>query len=146
MVKVALLIGVSQYEPGLTALPSAVRNVAAMQRVLQQAEMGGFEQVKMLSNPTPMAMQKAIETVFSGLTEDDLGLLFFSGHGLKDENGRLYFATRYTRKDTTGGLLRATAFPASFIQDIMDKSRCQQQVIVLDCGFARAPLTQVLAQ
>ncbi|MDJ0705229.1 MAG: caspase family protein [Leptolyngbyaceae cyanobacterium MO_188.B28] len=138
MVKVALLIGVSQYEPGLTALPSAVRNVAAMQRVLQNPETGGFEQVKVLSNPTPMSMQKAIEMMFSDLAEDDLGLLYFSGHGLKDENGRVYFATRYTRKDATGGLLRATAFPASSIQDILNKSRCQQQVIVLDCSFSRA--------
>ena len=135
MIKVALLIGVSQHEPGLTALPSAVGNVTAMQRVLQHPEMGGFEPVKTLINPTPMAMQDAIETLFSNLAEDDLALLFFSGHGLKDENGRLYFATRYTRKDSTGGLLRATAFPASFIQEIMNKSRCNQQVMVLDCGF-----------
>ena len=138
MVKVALLIGVSQYEPGLTALPSAVRNVAAMQRVLQNPETGGFNQVKVLSNPTPMSMQKAIEMVFSDLAEDDLGLLYFSGHGLKDETGRIYFATRYTRKDATGGLLRATAFPANFVQDILNKSRCQQQVMVLDCSFSRA--------
>ena len=138
MVKVALLIGVSQYEPGLTALPSAVRNVAAMQRALQNPETAGFAQVKVLSNPTPMSMQKAIEMTFSDLAEDDLGLLYFSGHGLKDEDGRVYFATRYTRKDATGGLLRATAFPANFIQDILNKSRCQQQVIVLDCSFSRA--------
>ncbi len=34
MAKVALLIGVSEYEPGLNSLPGAVKDVEAMQRVL----------------------------------------------------------------------------------------------------------------
>jgi uncharacterized caspase-like protein len=42
MTKVALLIGVSEYEPGLNRLPSAVKDVEAMQRVLAHPEMGGF--------------------------------------------------------------------------------------------------------
>jgi uncharacterized caspase-like protein len=42
MKKLALLIGVSQYQPGLNALPGAVQDVKAMQRVLQHSEMGDF--------------------------------------------------------------------------------------------------------
>lgn len=34
MAKVALLIGISEYEPGLNPLPNAVKDVEAMQRVL----------------------------------------------------------------------------------------------------------------
>ncbi len=42
-------------------------------------------------------MQEAIETLFSGRTKGDLVLLFFSGHGVKDDNGKLHLATRITR-------------------------------------------------
>jgi len=34
MVKVALLIGVSEYEPGLNPLPAATKDVEAMRKVL----------------------------------------------------------------------------------------------------------------
>lgn len=138
MAKVALLIGVSEYAAGLNPLPGAVRDVEAMQRVLQHTEMGGFDEVKTLPNPDPIAMQEAIEMLFSGRVRDDLALLFFSGHGVKDDSGRLYFATRLTRKASTGNLVKATAVPASFVQDIMSHSRCKRQVVILDCCFSGA--------
>lgn len=40
MAKVALLIGISEYEPGLDPLPSAVKDVEAVRRVLVNPEMG----------------------------------------------------------------------------------------------------------
>jgi Caspase domain len=42
MAKYALLIGVSEYQPGLNTLPGAVQDVKAMQRVLQHSDMGDF--------------------------------------------------------------------------------------------------------
>ncbi|MCG6136816.1 MAG: caspase family protein [Nostoc sp. LLA-1] len=93
MAKVALLIGVSEYELGLTSLPAAERDVQSMQRVLQHPEIGNFDEVKTLINPQTQEMAKAIETLFDGRQRDDLILLFFSGHGIKDESGKLYFST-----------------------------------------------------
>lgn len=138
MVKVALLIGVSEYEPGLNPLPESAKDVEAMQQVLQQSEMGGFDEVRTLPNPDPLAMQEAIETLFSGRVKDDLALLFFSGHGVKDDSGRLYFATRITRKNSRGELVKATAVPASFVHEIMSNSRSRRQVVILDCCFSGA--------
>ncbi|MBE9205184.1 GUN4 domain-containing protein [Nostoc sp. LEGE 06077] len=138
MAKMALAIGVSDYEPGLTPLPGATRDVEAIQRVLQHPDMGGFDDVKTLLNPEPLVMQEAIETLFSGRTKDDLVLLFFSGHGVKDDNGKLHLATRITRKTHQGELIRATAVPASFLQDIMSNSRSRRQVVILDCCFSGA--------
>jgi tetratricopeptide (TPR) repeat protein len=138
MSKLALVIGVSDYEPGLTPLPGAARDIDEMQKVLQHPDIGGFDDIKMLSNPEPLAMQEAIETLFSGRTKDDLVLLFFSGHGVKDDNGRLHLATHITRKTAQGELIRATAVPASFVQDIMSNSRSKRQVVILDCCFSGA--------
>jgi len=138
MKKTALLIGMSQYQPGLSPLPGAVRDMAAMQRVLQHPDMGGFDEVKILANPDVQQMQEAIEALFSSCVKEDLTLLFFSGHGIKDDRGRLYFATPLTRKNSNGDLVKATAVPASFVQDIMSQSRCNRQVVILDCCFSGA--------
>jgi uncharacterized caspase-like protein len=138
MAKFALLIGVSEYEPGLNPLPAAVKDVAAFQRILQDAEMGGFDEVKTLINPDPQTMQYAIETLFTGHSKDDLELLFFSGHGIKDDSNNLHFATRITAKNPKGDLIRSTAVPARFIREVMDNSRTKRQVIILDCCFSGA--------
>jgi uncharacterized caspase-like protein len=138
MAKFALLIGVSEYEPGLSPLPAAVKDVAAFQRILQDAEMGGFDEVKTLINPDPQSMQYAIETLFTGHSKDDLELLFFSGHGIKDDSNSLHFATRITCKNPKGDLIRSTAVPARFIREVMDNSRTKRQVIILDCCFSGA--------
>ncbi len=42
MTKVALLIGVSEYESGLTPLPGALADIDALQRVLVDPERGDF--------------------------------------------------------------------------------------------------------
>jgi uncharacterized caspase-like protein len=136
--KIALLIGVGEYGLGLNPLPGAVRDVEAMERVLQHPEMGQFDQVKTLTNPDPLVMQGEIETLFVDRDKDDLVLLFFSGHGVKDDSSRLYFATTITRKTTQGELVKSTAVPASFVLDVMKYSRSKRQVILLDCCFSGA--------
>jgi formylglycine-generating enzyme required for sulfatase activity/uncharacterized caspase-like protein len=138
MKKMALLIGVSEYQPGLNPLPAAVKDIEALRRVLQDPEMGGFDEVKTLANPEPHAMQLEIETLFDSRAKDDLVLLFFSGHGIKDDAGKLYFASRSTKKNAKGNLIKSTAVPASFVHDIMNNSRAKRQVIILDCCFSGA--------
>jgi uncharacterized caspase-like protein len=91
MAKFALLIGVSEYEPRLNPLPAAVKDIAAFQKILQDSEIGDFDEVKTLINPDPQSMQYAIETLFTGHSKDDLELLFFSGHGIKDDSNNLHY-------------------------------------------------------
>lgn len=132
--KVALVIGVSEYEAGLLPVFTAAGDVRAMQRVLQNPQMGGFDQVKILLNPHLQAMQAAIHDLFADCEKDDLALLFFSGHGVADNFGKLYLATRSTRKDA----FKATTIPASNIQDMMRDSRSRKQVVILDCCYSGA--------
>jgi len=140
MAKVALLIGVGNYEhpDALKPLVSAPKDVAAMQRILLNAQMGEFSEVIPLIDPDPMQMQEAIETLYRDRAKDDLVLLFFSGHGIKDDSGRLHFATRLTRKTPKGELIQSTAVSARFVQEIMGKSRSRRQVMILDCCFSGA--------
>jgi branched-chain amino acid transport system substrate-binding protein len=139
MRKIALLIAVSEYESGLNPLPATIKDVEAMQRVLQNPEIGGFE-VECLLNPDPLQMQTAIENLFLGSQRDDIVLLYFSGHGIKHDNGKLYFATKSTRKNEQGELSRASTVSADFVHDIINdnRSRSRRQVIILDCCFSGA--------
>ncbi|MBS9386812.1 MAG: substrate-binding domain-containing protein [Dolichospermum sp. BR01] len=134
MAKIALLIGVSEYEPGLTPLPAATKDVEAMQQVLENPDIGGFDEVKVLVNPPRQEMEEAIEMLFDDRQKDDLLLLFFSGHGIKDEEGNLYFATRNTRKN----LLQSTTVSAKVVHQVMKNSRSKREVVILDCCFSGA--------
>ncbi len=146
MAKVALLIGVSEYEPGLTPLPAATKDVEAMQRVLLHPDIGGFDDVTLLINPQQYVMQEAIEALFGDRQKDDLVLLFFSGHGIKDENGKLYFAARNTKKNDKGVLVKATTVPANFVHEVMSNSRSRHEVVILDCCFSGAFAEGMLAK
>jgi branched-chain amino acid transport system substrate-binding protein len=138
MVKVALLIGVSEYQSGFSPLPKAKQDIKEMQRVLQNRKMDRFDQIQLMADPDSQSMCVAIETIFAGRSKEDLVVLFFSGHGIKDDRGKLYFATRDTRKTQTGELIRSTAVAAGFIQELMSNSRCKRQVVILDCCFSGA--------
>ncbi len=137
MAKVALLIGVSEYGSGLNPLPGAIKAVEAMQQVLQPLEMGGFDEVKRLFNPNPPVMRKAIETLFSCRTRNDLVLLFFSGHVVRDESGNLYFATSITCKSSRAELIKVSTVPVGFVHEILSNSDCQRQVVILDGCLSR---------
>ncbi|BAY30022.1 extracellular ligand-binding receptor [Nostoc carneum NIES-2107] len=138
MVKIALLIGISQYHPDLTSLPGVEEDIKAMQRVLQNPNICGFDAAKTLLNCDRQNIVDEIEQLFSHSEKEDLLLLYFSGHGIKDEYGQLYFATSITRKDERGKLRKATAVEASFVQKIMSNSRSKRQVVILDCCFSGA--------
>jgi hypothetical protein len=77
---------------------------------------------------------KAIADFFAAGERDDLMLLYFSGHGLKDDNGRLYLAMR----NTVRGSLRFTALSAQSVQETVSESRPRQTILVLDCCYSGA--------
>jgi hypothetical protein len=139
MAKVALLIGISEYEPGLAPLPKAVNDVEAMQRVLVNPEMGDFApgDITVLKNPQRQEMEKEIYNLYANRQKDDLVLLYFSGHGVTVDNGDFYFSTRQTEKNQNK-LLPFTAVAATSVHSWMSQSKSKRQVLILDCCFSGA--------
>ena len=137
MAKRALLIGVNEYKVGLAGLSSPIKNVEALREILE--DQNGYR-VSCLPNPSVQEMRREIELFFlnNNLERDDLGLLFFSGHGLKDDHGDLYFAATDTEKVVGGELRQATAVYAIDIQRWLRNSKCRRKVIILDCCFSGA--------
>ncbi|NEO88582.1 MAG: Clp protease [Spirulina sp. SIO3F2] len=137
MAKVALLIGVSEYQE-LNPLPSAVRDVAALKVVLAQEAIGGFDHVKTLENPELTQLQDAVYELFEQCSKEDLVLLYFSGHGVKDQSLELFLTTPQTRKNDRGLIVPHTAVSARYLQNRITTSRCQRTVVILDCCYSGA--------
>lgn len=132
--KIALLIGVSEYGAGIPPLLSALNDVAAMERVLKNPNLGNFTQVERLLNPKSEDMRKAILNLFKNKNKDDLILFFFSGHGITNDDNHLYLATHNTAKDD----FEATAVDANFIQAQSKDCYSKRQVLILDACYSGA--------
>ncbi len=136
--RLGLIIGNSAYlDTGLSRLLTPDVDVGALGEILLDAELGGFDDVNVLVNMSSHIIRRAIASFFSKKSREDLLLLYFSGHGVLDDQGHLYLAVR----DTDSKLLRGTAISAGYITDEMNNSRSQRQVLILDCchsgAFAR---------
>ncbi len=136
--RLALIIGNSTYlDRALSRLRSPDADVGALGEVLLDPELGGFDDVNVLVNMSSHIIRRSIASFFSKKSRDDLLILYFSGHGVLDDQGHLYLAVR----DTDSKLLRGTAISANYVTDEMNNSRSQRQVLILDCchsgAFAR---------
>lgn len=132
--RLALIIASYEYQDdSLRQLVAPAQDAEAGAQVLQNPAVGGFKVQTLLNEPAHKVNQ-AIEAFFTDRKRDDLLLLYFSGHGIKDDWGRLYFATTDTRYRTP----RATAIPASFVNEVMADSRSRRQVLLLDCCYSGA--------
>ncbi|MEM6868850.1 MAG: GUN4 domain-containing protein [Cyanobacteria bacterium P01_C01_bin.121] len=140
MAKVALLIGVSEYGQGLTNLPGTQADLSAMEQVLRNPKIGAFDEVQVLPNPNRTQMEMAIEDLFSRdrHKKDDLILLYFSGHGVKDDDGAFYLATCITEKNDRGKPRTSTAVSSSALHSYIEQSRSRRKVLILDCCFSGA--------
>lgn len=134
MEKFALVIGNSEYEDQrLRKLETPGQDAQDLATVLQAPEIGGF-QIELILNDSESKIRRAIERFFAKRAKDDLILFYFSGHGIRGDEGLLYFAV----KDTDTELLRSTAVAATWVRDMMNSSYSRRQVLFLDCCFSGA--------
>jgi hypothetical protein len=128
--KFALIIGNTEYtDPGLAQLTAPGKDAEDFARVLQTKDICDFDDVKISLNEPSSAVIEAVDEFFDQKKPDDLLVLYFSGHGVKDEIGSLYLAF----KNTVRSRLRSTAIKSDYIREAMDQSRSKRQVLILDC-------------
>lgn len=132
--RAALIIATGSYsDPLLDALEAPAQDAEHLARVLGDPKIGDFEVVTMLDEAS-YNVNRAVEDFLSDRARDDLLLIYFSCHGLKDELGRLYYATTDTRHNRPV----TSAVPASLVNDLMSNSRCRRQILLLDCCYSGA--------
>jgi hypothetical protein len=130
----ALIVASSEYtDPGLRRLRAPASDAQALAAVLRDPGIGGFE-VRTLLNDAAYDVNLAVEEFFADRRPDDLLLVHFSCHGVKDQDGELYFAAANTVLRALG----ATAVAAEFVNRRMSRSRSRRIVLLLDCCYAGA--------
>ena len=129
-----LIIASYRYEhPALRQLVAPPHDAEALAAALRDPDIGGFD-VRTVINRPKNEVERLIEQFFTDRHREDLLVLYFSGHGLKDDAGRLFLAM----PDTELKLLNATAVPAGFIQQAIEGTRSRQTMLVLDCCYSGA--------
>ena len=130
----ALIVASDDYaDPGLRRLRAPASDAQALEVVLRDPGIGGFE-VRTLLNEPAHVVNLAVEEFFADRRPGDLLLMHFSGHGIKDQDGELYFAA----SNTLLGRLGATAVAAEFVSRRMTRGRSRRVVLLLDCCYAGA--------
>lgn len=130
----ALIVASDAYEhEGLRRLRSPQADASALAAVLSDPRIGDFE-VRVVQNQPSYEVQAQVEGLFADSRPDDVLLLHFACHGVKNEAGELFFATRNTRLDR----LASTAVSADFVHRGMRASRSRSIVLLLDCCYGGA--------
>jgi len=141
-VRRALIVANAHYDDQkLAQLRSPGHDAEALGRVLGDPGIGGFN-VELLMDADERTIRRRIAAFFADRDRDDLLLLHFACHGIKDSRGRLYLAAR----DTDLNALAASSVPASFVNDALDETQSRRVVLILDCcysgAFARGSLAR----
>ena len=130
----ALIVATSEYKDSrLTPLEGPGHDAEALRTVLANAEIGGFD-VQLALNSSVDLLRRTLESFFANRGRDDLLLIHFSGHGLKDDDGQLYLAAADTEIDR----LLSTGVDAAWVNRLMSKCRSERIALFLDCCFAGA--------
>ena len=142
--KFALIIANTEYtDPGLAQLTAPGMDAKELARVFDSREICSFDDVIVLFNEIASKVNETIDYFLSNRKPSDLLVLYFSGHGVRDEYGALYLAV----KNTNRARLRSTAIKSDFIREAMDQSRSKRQVLILDCcnsgAFAQGTKAEV---
>ncbi|MGW2719809.1 caspase family protein [Streptomyces sp. NPDC001492] len=132
--RLALLIATYDYQDtGLRQLTAPAHDAEALAAVLQDPKIAGFEVTTLINKPH-YQVGEAISDLYRNRRSDDLTLLYFTGHGLKDEDGRLYLAMVNTRRES----LLFTSLPAEQVDQAMSGCMSRQKVLILDCCYSGA--------
>lgn len=132
----AVLIGASHFTtagPDLPDIPAVQANLTALRQVLTSPDTGVLrpEFCRVLADPT------SADEVGTALSEaaasaTDLLLVYYAGHGLVDDRGRLHLALAHTHPHRA----RWTALPLDLLREEIAHSAAATRVLVLDCCFS----------
>ncbi|MEU5432996.1 AAA domain-containing protein [Streptomyces sp. NPDC020719] len=135
----ALLIGNELYDDGrFSPLASVRADVWGLTQVLKHRNIGNFVSVQTESDLTADDMRAAIGEFLQERDEDELALVYVSGHGVRTVRygGEFHFVA----KDTDYDRVAATGVSAGFLNDALEECVAPQKIVMIDCcrsgGFA----------
>jgi hypothetical protein len=135
----ALIIGVSNYKDDrIPSLPTCVNDAKTLQSVLLDPMHGMFtvDNTRLLINEEANRANivDALDKISRRAGKDDLVIIYFSGNGAVDEQGRSYWVAY----DTDITRLRATAISESDITELTKSIVSQRLVMLIDSCYSVA--------
>jgi hypothetical protein len=135
----AVVIGASQYaDERIPKLPACVNDAKALYETLTDPAIGMFskENVTLLTDQqvTKENVIDALDQLGRRAGQQDLVVVFFSGHGATDERGRAYWVMNNTQIDK----LRATALAETDITELLGEVKTTRLVALIDACYSAA--------
>jgi hypothetical protein len=132
--RAALIVAADRFDDArLAELRAPGNDAAELAAVLRDPLIGDFD-VRVSRNQHHYEVRIALEDFFAERHLDDVLLLHFSCHGIKDEAGRLFFAVA----DTQRNRLNSTAIAADYVNELVNRTRSRRVVLFLDRCFSGA--------
>jgi hypothetical protein len=129
----ALIVAGSSYrDPKLRQLRAPGADADRLSAVLSDLGIGAFD-VQIAHDEEESRLRRRIATFFSNRRPNDLLLVHFSCHGVKNEDGELYLAAADTEM---GDLLTATAISSTWLSEQIGRCRSKRVILLLDCCFS----------
>jgi hypothetical protein len=130
----ALLVGNSRFDDhsDICNLRCPKHDLEEFARLVKDQELGKYELLPALSERNRSDVETTIEGTFKDAAPGDRILLYYSGHGLPDEHGRLHLATSDSFRDRLG----STAIAADRIHKYINASSAETILIILDCCYS----------
>lgn len=94
--------------------------------------MGRFDYVRTLTNRPKEEIEGEIEALLSNRAPDDLVLLYFACHGVRNDTHLLFFATIGTDLSRP----HTTAVRADLIHQLLDACEARTKIVLLDCCYS----------
>ena len=114
-------------------LPAQQADAEKLAALLGDPSIGGFE-TETCVNKTSSEIRKAMGKLFHRRGREDLILVYYSGHGFKDDWGHLHLSSR----DTDAELFASTCIDAAWLTRQIDCCAARKIVIILDCCYSGA--------
>lgn len=126
--KKALVIGIDEY--GASSLSGCINDASAFANTIEKNGDGSpnFDVKLKTDIATKSELMTLIKNLFSG--DDDIALLYFSGHGHIDSAGGYLVTPDYQPNDE--------GVPMDKILSIANSSKAKDKIIILDCCYSGA--------
>jgi formylglycine-generating enzyme required for sulfatase activity len=132
----AILIGSCEFPeyPSLSPLRCPKNDAEGLAAVLTSSDFGLFTEQQVFVNEPHGSVARAVNRTFKAARWQDQILVYYSGHGILDNEGHLHLAMTDTEVDA----LEATAMPVEFLRKLFNNHRCKRVAIILDCCYSGA--------
>jgi hypothetical protein len=136
--KRAVLIASANFEPdsGIEPLRFPQDDVRALSPILETEEFG-FNSIVPIIDKDNNDVLEQLEGVMSEMDFGDFLLIYYSGHGKINQQGKLFLTARNTKAKR----LNATGIKYSQIMDMIEAHQIDRVGIVLDCCYAGLAVT-----